>query len=128
MCGGTLGETLGLNTEQANKIATSNNWNTNEEVSKVVDYVAANVVSPIGGTIYLLNEIQKAMTPSYGSTSDNNNDTTDGDIPTEGNTPPPTTEMTPEERRNNLRRLMASRYGRAQTVLTGGTGISDFGI
>ena len=36
--------------------------------------------------------------------------------------------MTPEERQNRLRRLMASRYGRSQTVLTGGTGVSDFGI
>ena len=62
----------------------------------------------------------------YGSTQ---GDTGGGDPNTgDGDPPPPTTEMTPEERRNNLRRLMASRYGRAQTVLTGGTGISDFGI
>jgi hypothetical protein len=38
-----------------------------------------------------------------------------------------TSAMTDEEKQNRIRQLMASRYGRRQTILTGGTGIQGFG-
>lgn len=60
-------------------------------------------------------------TPDYGQTQDDTTDVTTDDTMNE-------TTMTAEEKRNKLRQLMASRYGRRETILTGGTGLSDFGV
>lgn len=58
----------------------------------------------------------------YG-TSDTATDTTAEDMAATEST----SAMTEEEKQNRIRRLMASRYGRRQTILTGGTGIQGFG-
>lgn len=75
------------------------------------------------------NLVEKIIPPTpegdqgYGQTQDDTTDdsTPEEDLPTE-------TTMTAEEKRNKLRQLMASRYGRRETILTGGTGLSDFGV
>ena len=118
MCGGTLGQVLGLNTEQANKLDSF------EEIGKAITtnamYGAQSLGLPSAPTA---GDMVGAVAGMYGA----NDSTTTTDTTTD-NTPSADLQMTPEERRNNLRRLMASRYGRAQTVLTGGTGISGFGV
>lgn len=38
------------------------------------------------------------------------------------------TTMTASEKRDKLRQLMASRYGKRETILTSGTGVAGFGV
>lgn len=64
---------------------------------------------------------QQAIEAVYGKTAEDTTDVTTDDTMNE-------TTMTAEEKRNKLRQLMASRYGRRETILTGGTGLSDFGV
>lgn len=129
--GGAFLPDFGINTEQEM-------FTVNEKLKPNTDQARGSTFETLNKAVTdlypgLMRERDKALSQifgDYGSTQGDTGGNTDpntGNIPEEEN-PPPTTEMTPEERRNNLRRLMASRYGRAQTVLTGGTGISDFGI
>ena len=74
--------------------------------------------------------LNRDMGPIFGASGGDG-----GDGSGDGNgtgTPDSSTEdstvMTAAEKRNKIRQLMASRYGKRETILTGGTGIGEFGV
>lgn len=159
MCGGTVGETLGLNTEQAGKFYKEKVVPTAADIGNIATggiipahafeqglTAVENLPRDLQNTaerpyesfslkkgegvigqflernkLFPNNEWMNGGGGDYGTPSDTSTTDTTDNKATE-------TTMTAEEKRNKIRQLMASRYGRSKTILTGGTGVSDFGV
>lgn len=128
--GGVVLPDLGINTEQEMFTLNENlKPNTDQFRGGTVETINQAVTGAYDGA---MNERDKLLgIGDYGQTQDTA-DTTTTDTATDTTDTTDTTlaetVMTADEKRNKIRQLMASRYGRSKTILTGGSGVSGFGV